>query len=100
MFIDRRGLRNLPRPAPAGAAGRSPQVSRPTCGVPAIRLGVDDAFVTAVPGLPAPVTFGEIFPPDHFPIWFYRSPKGPDLEIRADELPIEAITSARQRRYL
>jgi 5-dehydro-2-deoxygluconokinase len=75
-------------------------VSRPTCGVPAIRLGVDDAFVTAVPGLPAPVTFGEIFPPDHFPIWFYRSPKGPDLEIRADELPIEAITSARQRRYL
>ena len=60
-----------------------------------IRLGVDDAFVTAVPGLPTPVTFGEIFPPDHFPIWSYRYPKAPDLEIRADELPIEAIKSAR-----
>jgi 5-dehydro-2-deoxygluconokinase len=60
-----------------------------------IRLGVDDAFVTAVPGLPTPVTFCEIFPPDHFPIWFYRYPKAPDLEIRADELPIEAIKSAR-----
>ena len=75
-------------------------MSRPTYGVPAIRLGVDDAFVTAVPGLPTPVTFGEIFPSDHFPLWLYPSPKGPDLEIRADELPIEAIKSARQRRYL
>ena len=48
---------------------------------------VDDRFVTAVPGLPTPVTFCEIFPPDHFPIWFYRYPKAPDLEIRADEVP-------------
>ena len=59
------------------------------------RLGVDDAFVSAVPGLPTPVTFCEIFPPDHFPIWFYRYPKAPDLEIRPDELPVEAIRSAR-----
>src|SRR5438477_10832146 len=29
-------------------------------------LGVDDRYVTAVPGLPTPVTFCEIFPPDHF----------------------------------
>ena len=28
--------------------------------------GVDDQFVTAVPGLPTPVTFCEIFPPDNF----------------------------------
>jgi sugar/nucleoside kinase (ribokinase family) len=28
---------------------------------------VDDRFVTAVPGLPTPVTFCEIFPPDDFP---------------------------------
>jgi 5-dehydro-2-deoxygluconokinase len=59
------------------------------------RLGVDDRFVTDVPGLPTPVTFCEIFPPDHFPIWFYRYPKAPDLEIRTDELPVEAIGSAR-----
>jgi len=38
-------------------------------------FGVDDAFVTAVPELPTPVTFCEIFPPDDFPIWFYRYPK-------------------------
>ena len=47
------------------------------------RLGVDDAFVSAVPRLPTPVTFCEIFPPDDFPIWFYRYPKAPDLEIKA-----------------
>jgi len=57
--------------------------------------GVSDQFVTGVPGLPTPVTFCEIFPPDHFPIWFYRYPKAPDLEIRTDELPAEAIGSAR-----
>jgi 5-dehydro-2-deoxygluconokinase len=58
------------------------------------RLGVDDRFVAEVPGLPTPVTFCEIFPPDHFPIWFYRYPKAPDLEISSDELPVEAIGSA------
>jgi 5-dehydro-2-deoxygluconokinase len=56
---------------------------------------VDDAFVHAVPGLPTPVTFCEIFPPDHFPIWFYRYPKAPDLEIAADELPISDVRTAR-----
>ena len=59
------------------------------------RLGVDDAFVSAVAGLPTPVTFCEIFPPDNFPIWFYRYPKAPDLEITPGELPSEAIRSAR-----
>jgi 5-dehydro-2-deoxygluconokinase len=58
-------------------------------------LGVDDAFVTAVPGLPTPVTFCEIFPPDHFPLYFYRYPKAPDLEIRSDELDLDACRDAR-----
>jgi 5-dehydro-2-deoxygluconokinase len=57
-------------------------------------FGVDDGFVTAVPGLPTPVTFCEIFPPDHFPIWFYRYPKAPDLEIRPEELPTGQIADA------
>jgi 5-dehydro-2-deoxygluconokinase len=56
---------------------------------------VSDAFVTAVPKLPTPVTFCEIFPPDHFPIWFYRYPKAPDLEISPDELPAGDIQKAR-----
>jgi len=59
------------------------------------RYGVDDRFVAEVPGLPTPVTFCEIFPPDHFPIYFYRYPKAPDLEIRADELDGDAIRAAR-----
>jgi 5-dehydro-2-deoxygluconokinase len=58
-------------------------------------FGVDDAFVTPVAGLPTPVTFCEVFPPDHFPLWFYRNPKAPDLEIRAGELPASAIETAR-----
>jgi 5-dehydro-2-deoxygluconokinase len=37
-------------------------------------LGVDDRFVTAVADLPTPVTFCEIFLPDDFPLWFYRTP--------------------------
>jgi 5-dehydro-2-deoxygluconokinase len=53
--------------------------------------GVDDAYVTEVPSLPTPVTFCEIFPPDDFPIYFYRYPKAPDLEIRAEELDLAAI---------
>jgi 5-dehydro-2-deoxygluconokinase len=55
---------------------------------------VDDQFVTAVPGLPTPVTFCEIFPPDNFPIYFYRYPKAPDLEISAGELDYDAIRAA------
>jgi 5-dehydro-2-deoxygluconokinase len=56
--------------------------------------GVDDRWVTAVPAYPTPVTFCEIFPPDHFPIYFYRWPKAPDLEIRAEELDLAAIRAA------
>ena len=56
--------------------------------------GVDDRYVTPVPGLPTPVTFCEIFPPDDFPIYFYRFPKAPDLEIRATELDTAAIRGA------
>jgi 5-dehydro-2-deoxygluconokinase len=59
------------------------------------RYGVSDQYVTEVPGLPTPVTFCEIFPPDDFPIYFYRYPKAPDLEIRAGELDYEAIRAAR-----
>ena len=58
-------------------------------------FGVDDRWVTAVPGLPTPVTFCEIFPPDDFPLYFYRYPKAPDLEIHAGELDLDAIRAAR-----
>jgi 5-dehydro-2-deoxygluconokinase len=57
-------------------------------------FGVDDRFVSAVPGLCTPVTFCEIFPPDDFPLYFYRFPTAPDLQIRAEELDLEAIAEA------
>ena len=56
--------------------------------------GVDDRFVAAVPGWPTPVTFCEIFPPDDFPLYFYRTPTAPDLQIRADELDLASIAAA------
>ncbi|MEV5954345.1 5-dehydro-2-deoxygluconokinase [Streptomyces sp. NPDC051987] len=58
-------------------------------------FGVDDRWVTAVPGLNTPVTFCEIFPPDDFPLYFYRQPKAPDLEIDAHELDLDAVRDAR-----
>ncbi|HET8598812.1 MAG TPA: 5-dehydro-2-deoxygluconokinase [Segeticoccus sp.] len=58
-------------------------------------LGVDDRFVSAVDGPPTPVTFCEIFPPDDFPLYFYRYPIAPDLLVQADELDLDAIRQAR-----
>jgi 5-dehydro-2-deoxygluconokinase len=57
-------------------------------------FGVDDAFVSAVAGPPTPVTFCEVFPPDDFPLWFYRYPIAPDLLVEADEMPLDAIRAA------
>jgi len=56
--------------------------------------GIDDRYVTSVPRLPTPVTFCEIFPPDDFPLYFYRWPKAPDLEIYDEELDLNAIAAA------
>ncbi len=57
-------------------------------------FGVDDRWVTSVPGLATPVTFCEVFPPDDFPLYFYRQPKAPDLEIDAHELDLDEVCAA------
>lgn len=59
-----------------------------------VRLGVSDRFVSGVEGLNTPVVFCEIYPPDDFPLYFYREPKAPDLEIKAAELDLDAIRDA------
>ena len=59
------------------------------------RMGVDDRFITEVPDLLTPVTFCEMYPPDHFPLLFYRLPIAPDLVIRPEELDLDAIANAR-----
>ncbi|WP_267890738.1 MULTISPECIES: 5-dehydro-2-deoxygluconokinase [Streptomyces] len=58
-------------------------------------FGVDERWVAEVAGLPTPITFCEMFPPDRFPLYFYRLPKAPDLEITADEVDLEAVRAAR-----
>ena len=57
-------------------------------------MGVDDRYITDVPDLLTPVTFCEMYPPDHFPLLFYRLPIAPDLVIRAEELDLAAIENA------
>ncbi|MFI9189932.1 5-dehydro-2-deoxygluconokinase [Streptomyces californicus] len=59
------------------------------------RFGVDPRWATAVAAYPTPVTFCEIFPPDDFPLYFYRQPKAPDLEIHAPDLDLDAVRDAR-----
>jgi 5-dehydro-2-deoxygluconokinase len=58
------------------------------------RLGVSTEFISTVPGLNTPVTFCEIFPPDDFPLYFYRAPKAPDLMITVQSLDLAAIEQA------
>lgn len=59
------------------------------------RLGVDDRYVNEAVGLKTPITFCEIFPPDNFPLYFYREPIAPDLMIDQGELDTEEIRRAR-----
>ncbi|MEW2414998.1 5-dehydro-2-deoxygluconokinase [Streptomyces sp. NPDC046866] len=58
-------------------------------------FGVDTRWLGETPDHPTPITFCEIFPPDDFPLYFYRLPKAPDLEIRAGELDRDALRQAR-----
>src|SRR3989475_750517 len=57
-------------------------------------FGVDARWVGTDPDLRTPIVFCEIYPPDRFPILFYREPKAPDMNITRDELDLEAIGRA------
>ena len=58
-------------------------------------FGVDDRYVGTDPVLRTPLVFPEIYPPDHFPLLFYREPKAPDMNIEVDDLDLDAIRLAR-----
>nr|WP_281282315.1 5-dehydro-2-deoxygluconokinase [Rhodococcus oryzae] len=58
------------------------------------RLGVDNRYVRTDQEYPTPITFCEIFPPDRFPLYFYRRPAAPDLQLRADEIDTAAVRSS------
>ena len=57
-------------------------------------LGVDDRHVVVDHEHPTPVTFCEIFPPDEFPLWFYRRPTAPDMQVRPSDIDFDAVRAA------
>ncbi len=59
------------------------------------RFGVDDRFVGTSGDLLTPIVFCELYPPDNFPIVFYRRPKAPDMTLTIEELDMDAIRRAR-----
>ena len=58
-------------------------------------LGVDDRYVVTNTEYATPVAFCEIFPPDNFPLWFYRKPTAPDLQIKPSDIDFDAVRATR-----
>jgi 5-dehydro-2-deoxygluconokinase len=50
-------------------------------------LGIDHTLNT-------PVVFCEIWPPDRFPLLFYRTPTCPDWELTANDFDVDAVADA------
>lgn len=59
------------------------------------RFGVSGDFVKVVAGVRTPVVFCELFPPDDFPLYFYREPIAPDLLIEPGDIDGDTIDQAR-----
>jgi 5-dehydro-2-deoxygluconokinase len=57
--------------------------------------GVDVRFLGVDPDWLTPPTFCEIWPPDDFPILFYRRPTAPDWQIVAGDYEPDEVASAR-----
>jgi 5-dehydro-2-deoxygluconokinase len=58
-------------------------------------FGVDTRYVGTAPGLPTPVVFAELDPPEEPRLHFYRYPKAPDMELRPEDLDPAAVRHAR-----
>lgn len=56
--------------------------------------GVDVRWLGTHPTLRTALAFCEAWPPDHFPITFYRTPTCPDWEVTADDIPLDAVAEA------
>jgi len=59
-----------------------------------VRFGIDVSHVETAPGVPTPITFCEMFPPDDFPVLIYRRPTAPDMLITEADLPLGLIRDA------
>jgi 5-dehydro-2-deoxygluconokinase len=59
------------------------------------REGVDVRFLATDPYWQTPPTFCEVWPPDRFPILFYRKPTAPDWQLSSDDFDAGDVASAR-----
>lgn len=59
------------------------------------RFGVDSRWVGTDSELRTPIVFCEVFPPDHFPLLFYRQPKAPDMNLVPTDFDRESVRAAR-----
>ncbi|MFL5962011.1 MAG: PfkB family carbohydrate kinase [Gaiellaceae bacterium] len=57
--------------------------------------GVDTRFLATDPYWQTPLTFCEVWPPDRFPILFYRKPTAPDWQIAPADFDAEEVAKAR-----
>lgn len=55
--------------------------------------GVDTGWLRADPTYRTPLAFCEVFPPDRFPITFYREPTAPDWEMTSGDLDLDQLRS-------
>ena len=56
--------------------------------------GVDVRFLATDPYWQTPPTFCEVWPPDRFPITFYRKPTAPDWQLTADDFDAAEVAAA------
>lgn len=56
--------------------------------------GVDTRFLAVDPYWRTPPTFCEVWPPDRFPILFYRRPTAPDWQLAAADFDAEEVAEA------
>ena len=54
-------------------------------------FGVDASYVETHPTLRTPLVFCELFPPDRFPLLFYREPTAPDLQLESYPLEVREV---------
>jgi 5-dehydro-2-deoxygluconokinase len=56
--------------------------------------GVDTRFLAVDPYWQTPPTFCEVWPPDRFPLTFYRKPTAPDWQLSPDDFDAGEVASA------
>jgi len=56
--------------------------------------GVDIRFLATDPDWPTPPTFCEVWPPDRFPLTFYRKPTAPDWQLSPEDFAGGEVAAA------